>query len=130
MIEVRRIDFVAVPVEDLAAADSWYGETLGLPRNPSTSGMWTLAFACLLALPLLTFALPALHLPAPAWLGAAMPLRQSLETADTAAIIYPPSGELPNDPLGPDAGMARTNEIQSATGQAKDLWARCHCTLL
>ena len=38
MIDVHRIDFVAVPVEDLPAADSWYGETLGLPRNPSTSG--------------------------------------------------------------------------------------------
>jgi predicted enzyme related to lactoylglutathione lyase len=38
LIDVRRIDFVAVPVEDLPAADSWYGETLGLPRNPSTSG--------------------------------------------------------------------------------------------
>jgi catechol 2,3-dioxygenase-like lactoylglutathione lyase family enzyme len=38
LIHVRRIDFVAVPVEDLPAADSWYGETLGLPRNPNTSG--------------------------------------------------------------------------------------------
>jgi catechol 2,3-dioxygenase-like lactoylglutathione lyase family enzyme len=38
LIDVRRTDFVAVPVADLAAADSWYGETLGLPRNPSTSG--------------------------------------------------------------------------------------------
>ena len=38
MIDVRRIDFLAEPVEDLRAAESWYGETLGLPRNPNTSG--------------------------------------------------------------------------------------------
>jgi predicted enzyme related to lactoylglutathione lyase len=38
LIDVRRIDFVAEPVEDLGAADAWYGETLGLPRNASTSG--------------------------------------------------------------------------------------------
>ena len=38
MIDVRRIDFLAVPVADLATADAWYGGTLGLPRNPSTSG--------------------------------------------------------------------------------------------
>jgi catechol 2,3-dioxygenase-like lactoylglutathione lyase family enzyme len=38
VIEVRRIDFVGRPVGDLRAAQSWYEETLGLPRNPNTSG--------------------------------------------------------------------------------------------
>ena len=38
MIDVRRIDFVAQPVEDLRRAESWYDEMLGLPRNASTSG--------------------------------------------------------------------------------------------
>jgi catechol 2,3-dioxygenase-like lactoylglutathione lyase family enzyme len=38
VIEVQRIDFIALPVEDLARADAFYGETLGLARNPNTSG--------------------------------------------------------------------------------------------
>ena len=38
MIQVERIDFIALPVEDLARADAFYGETLGLARNPHTSG--------------------------------------------------------------------------------------------
>lgn len=38
MIGVRRVDFVAVPVADLGRADAFYGETLGLARNPNTSG--------------------------------------------------------------------------------------------
>jgi predicted lactoylglutathione lyase len=37
-MEVRRIDFIALPVTDLARADAFYGETLGLARNPNTSG--------------------------------------------------------------------------------------------
>jgi catechol 2,3-dioxygenase-like lactoylglutathione lyase family enzyme len=37
-MDVERIDFIALPVEDLARADSFYGETLGLARNPHTSG--------------------------------------------------------------------------------------------
>ena len=37
-MQVDRIDFIALPVEDLARADSFYGETLGLARNPNTSG--------------------------------------------------------------------------------------------
>jgi predicted lactoylglutathione lyase len=37
-MEVRRIDFLALPVTDLARADAFYGETLGLARNPNTSG--------------------------------------------------------------------------------------------
>jgi len=37
-MEITRIDFIALPVEDLARADAFYGETLGLARNPNTSG--------------------------------------------------------------------------------------------
>jgi catechol 2,3-dioxygenase-like lactoylglutathione lyase family enzyme len=37
-MRVERIDFLALPVEDLARADAFYGETLGLARNPHTSG--------------------------------------------------------------------------------------------
>jgi catechol 2,3-dioxygenase-like lactoylglutathione lyase family enzyme len=36
-MQVERIDFIALPVEDLARADAFYGETLGLARNPHTS---------------------------------------------------------------------------------------------
>jgi catechol 2,3-dioxygenase-like lactoylglutathione lyase family enzyme len=36
-MRVVRIDFVALPVEDLSRADAFYGETLGLTRNPHTS---------------------------------------------------------------------------------------------
>jgi catechol 2,3-dioxygenase-like lactoylglutathione lyase family enzyme len=38
VIDVRRVDFVALPVEDLGRADTFYGETLGLARNPNSSG--------------------------------------------------------------------------------------------
>jgi catechol 2,3-dioxygenase-like lactoylglutathione lyase family enzyme len=38
LIDARRVDFIAVPVSDLAAADEFYGETLGLGRNPNSSG--------------------------------------------------------------------------------------------
>ena len=37
-MQVIRFDFIALPVEDLARADAFYGETLGLARNPNTSG--------------------------------------------------------------------------------------------
>jgi len=36
-MEINRVDFIALPVEDLARADAFYGETLGLARNPNTS---------------------------------------------------------------------------------------------
>jgi catechol 2,3-dioxygenase-like lactoylglutathione lyase family enzyme len=35
---VERIDFIALPVEDLARAEAFYGEALGLARNPNASG--------------------------------------------------------------------------------------------
>ena len=38
MIDARRVDFIAIPVSDLARADQFYGETLGLARNPNSSG--------------------------------------------------------------------------------------------
>jgi catechol 2,3-dioxygenase-like lactoylglutathione lyase family enzyme len=38
LIGASRVDFIAVPVEDLARADEWYGQTLGLARNPHASG--------------------------------------------------------------------------------------------
>lgn len=40
MIGVQRVDFVAVPVRDLARADKFYGETLGLERNPNSGRRW------------------------------------------------------------------------------------------
>ena len=40
MIAAKRIDFVALPVEDLARADEFYGRTLGLARNPSSGERW------------------------------------------------------------------------------------------
>jgi catechol 2,3-dioxygenase-like lactoylglutathione lyase family enzyme len=41
LIEVTRVDFIALPVEDLARADAFYGETLGLARNPhNSSSRW------------------------------------------------------------------------------------------
>jgi extradiol dioxygenase family protein len=37
-MQVGRVDFLALPVEDLARADAFYGETLELARNPESSG--------------------------------------------------------------------------------------------
>jgi catechol 2,3-dioxygenase-like lactoylglutathione lyase family enzyme len=39
-VEVQRIDFIALPVEDLARAERFYGETLGLARNPASGDRW------------------------------------------------------------------------------------------
>jgi extradiol dioxygenase family protein len=38
LIDARSVDFIAVPVSDLSGADEFYGEKLGLARNPNTSG--------------------------------------------------------------------------------------------
>jgi predicted enzyme related to lactoylglutathione lyase len=38
LIDAQRVDFVAVPVADLSRGDAFYGETLGLARNPKSSG--------------------------------------------------------------------------------------------
>lgn len=40
MIDASRVDFIAVPVEDLATAGEFYGETLGLARNPISGDRW------------------------------------------------------------------------------------------
>lgn len=37
-MSVSHVDFIAVPVSDLGRADEFYGETLGLARNPHASG--------------------------------------------------------------------------------------------
>jgi predicted enzyme related to lactoylglutathione lyase len=36
MIDVTRVDYVRVPVTDIDAAKHFYGEVLGLPRNPDS----------------------------------------------------------------------------------------------
>jgi predicted enzyme related to lactoylglutathione lyase len=38
VIDANRVDFIAVPVSDLSRADEFYGQVLGLMRNPSSSG--------------------------------------------------------------------------------------------
>ena len=35
---MRRVDFIALPVDDLGRAQAFYGETIGLGRNPESSG--------------------------------------------------------------------------------------------
>jgi predicted enzyme related to lactoylglutathione lyase len=39
-LQVERADFVSVPVRDLKRADEFYGQTLGLRRNPKSSERW------------------------------------------------------------------------------------------
>jgi catechol 2,3-dioxygenase-like lactoylglutathione lyase family enzyme len=38
LIDAQRVDFIALPVSDLARADEFYGQTLELGRNPNSSG--------------------------------------------------------------------------------------------
>jgi catechol 2,3-dioxygenase-like lactoylglutathione lyase family enzyme len=40
LIEVERTDFVNIGTQDLERAKRFYGETLGLPRNPRSSDSW------------------------------------------------------------------------------------------
>jgi catechol 2,3-dioxygenase-like lactoylglutathione lyase family enzyme len=40
LIEVERTDFVNIGTQDLKRAKRFYGETLGLPRNPRSSDSW------------------------------------------------------------------------------------------
>ena len=40
MIDVQRTDFVAVPVQDRDRAAKFYGETLGLMKNPNSTESW------------------------------------------------------------------------------------------
>jgi len=37
-MHVEHVDFIAVPVADVPAADAFYGDVLGLARNPTSSG--------------------------------------------------------------------------------------------
>jgi catechol 2,3-dioxygenase-like lactoylglutathione lyase family enzyme len=39
-VKVQRIDFIALPVADLARADAFYAETLGLACNPVSGDRW------------------------------------------------------------------------------------------
>jgi catechol 2,3-dioxygenase-like lactoylglutathione lyase family enzyme len=38
--EIERVDFVSIPVRDLARADDFYGRVLGLDRNPASNERW------------------------------------------------------------------------------------------
>ena len=40
MIDAQRVDFIAVPTLDRERAAQFYGETLGLRRNPNSSEQW------------------------------------------------------------------------------------------
>jgi predicted enzyme related to lactoylglutathione lyase len=40
VIAAERADFISVPVSDLARAEEFYGQTLGLPRNPNSGDRW------------------------------------------------------------------------------------------
>ena len=40
MIDAQRVDFIAVPTQDQERAVRFYGETLGLERNPNSSDRW------------------------------------------------------------------------------------------
>jgi catechol 2,3-dioxygenase-like lactoylglutathione lyase family enzyme len=40
VIQARRVDFIAVPTQDRARAERFYGETLGLERNPNSTDTW------------------------------------------------------------------------------------------
>lgn len=40
MIGVEHVDYIAVPVRDLKRADDFYGNTLGLQRNPNSGDRW------------------------------------------------------------------------------------------
>ena len=39
-IGAQRVDFIAVPTRDVERADRFYGETLGLERNPLSTESW------------------------------------------------------------------------------------------
>ena len=40
MIGAQHVDFVGIAVRDLARADEFYGNTLGLPRSPHSGPRW------------------------------------------------------------------------------------------
>jgi catechol 2,3-dioxygenase-like lactoylglutathione lyase family enzyme len=40
LIDATRVDFIALPVADLGRADEFYGQVLGLGRNPKSGERW------------------------------------------------------------------------------------------
>jgi catechol 2,3-dioxygenase-like lactoylglutathione lyase family enzyme len=40
LIGAQRVDFIAVPTRDRARAERFYGETLGLDKNPNSTERW------------------------------------------------------------------------------------------
>src|SRR6266496_5499898 len=38
MIDVQRVDYIRIPVTDMQKANHFYGEVLGLERNPNSPG--------------------------------------------------------------------------------------------
>jgi predicted enzyme related to lactoylglutathione lyase len=40
LIDAQRVDFIAVPTRDREQAARFYGETLGLPKNPNSTDTW------------------------------------------------------------------------------------------
>jgi predicted enzyme related to lactoylglutathione lyase len=40
LIDAQRVDFIGVPVRDRERAAKFYGETLGLEKNPNSSERW------------------------------------------------------------------------------------------
>ena len=40
MIEAQRVDFIAVPTQDVARAEQFYGQVLGLEKNPNSLHDW------------------------------------------------------------------------------------------
>jgi predicted enzyme related to lactoylglutathione lyase len=40
VIDAERVDFIAVPTQDRERAAKFYGETLGLERNPNSGPQW------------------------------------------------------------------------------------------
>jgi predicted enzyme related to lactoylglutathione lyase len=40
LIQAQRVDFVSIPVTDKARAMEFYGQTLGLERDPKSSSEW------------------------------------------------------------------------------------------
>ncbi|MGH3134275.1 MAG: hypothetical protein ACRDNY_11145 [Gaiellaceae bacterium] len=40
MIDAERVDFVSIPVRDKERATRFYGETLGLERDPRSNASW------------------------------------------------------------------------------------------
>jgi catechol 2,3-dioxygenase-like lactoylglutathione lyase family enzyme len=39
-IDAQRVDFIAVPTQDRVRAERFYGETLGLRKNPNSTENW------------------------------------------------------------------------------------------